>query len=321
MSRTNRADVAQACGHETLLVPESFWSDASQGVASMDGARPSRFPHLSWLGYRFSSPAESGACCWNLNGHAHALHMVFSGPHRVRWISRGRETSYSVQAGSFHYLPADDESHTIVASPVGAIRSYTLFVPPQHITEVAAADHHGNRVELHRLLVHDDPVLQTCLSQLAATGSVEEAADARAEADEAARMLVLRLIQLGGGGTPDWHSDDSIFTWRTLQHLVSYIDEHLRISPSVADMSFLVGLSPSHFAKKFRKTTGLSLHRFINRRRIVAAMDLLKDQSQSLAHVALDLGFSSQSHFTHLFSNVTCMTPAKYQKQFKRTVG
>jgi AraC-like DNA-binding protein len=50
-------------------------------------------------------------------------------------------------------------------------------------------------------------------------------------------------------------------------------------------------------------------------------MELLKDQSQSLASVALDLGFSSQSHFTHLFSMLTCMTPAKYQKQFQPTVG
>lgn len=287
----------------------------------MDGARLSRFPHLSWLGYGFTTPAESGACCWNLNGHAHALHMVFSGSHRVRWISRGREIPYSVQAGSFHYLPADDESHTIVASAVSGIRSYTVFVPPQHITEVAAADQLGIRPELRRLLVHDDPVLQKCLGQLAMTGSMDEASDARAEADEAARTLVLRLIQLSGGGTPEWHSDDSTFTWRTLRHLVSHIDEHLRITPSLTDMGLLVGLSPSHFAKKFRQTTGLSLHRFINRRRIVAALELLRDQSQSLAHVALDLGFSSQSHFTHLFSNFTCMTPAKYQKQFKRTVG
>jgi len=41
------------------------------------------------------------------------------------------------------------------------------------------------------------------------------------------------------------------------------------------------------------------------------------DHRRPLASVALDLGFSSQSHFTRLFSSLTGMTPAKYRKQFR----
>ena len=65
---------------------------------------------------------------------------------------------------------------------------------------------------------------------------------------------------------------------------------------------------------------GLSLHRFINLRRIDRSLDVLKEGSDSLAGVALDLGFSSQSHFTRLWSSLTGMTPAKDRNQFKRTV-
>jgi len=83
----------------------------------------------------------------------------------------------------------------------------------------------------------------------------------------------------------------------------------------------LVGLSPSHFATKFRRSAGLSLQRFINRRRIRRSLELLKTTSESLVSVSLALGFSSQSHFTRLFSEATCMTPAKYQKQFWKTIG
>jgi len=79
-------------------------------------------------------------------------------------------------------------------------------------------------------------------------------------------------------------------------------------------------MSPSHFAKKFRQSTGLSLNRFVNRRRIIRSLETLKTDV-SLASIALDLGFASQSHFTRLFSHMTGMTPAKYQKSFKRTVG
>lgn len=82
----------------------------------MDGAELTRFPHLSWLGYSFQAPASTGQCSWHLHGSTHALHMVFSGPQRVRWISRGRDIGYMVRQGSFHYLPADHEQHTIVAA-------------------------------------------------------------------------------------------------------------------------------------------------------------------------------------------------------------
>jgi len=81
-----------------------------------------------------------------------------------------------------------------------------------------------------------------------------------------------------------------------------------------------VGLSPSHFAKKFRHSTGLSLCRFINRRRILRSLETLKTDGP-VANVALDLGFSSQSHFTRIFSGLTGMTPARYQKQARRIVG
>jgi AraC-like DNA-binding protein len=182
----------------------------------------------------------------------------------------------------------------------------------------SASDHLEDRVELHRLLVHDDMVLQAFMHPLSWQPSTTSG---DAHQDETGRTLALRLIVLQGGRTPNWHADDSMFTSRSLRHLVSHIAAHLRIDPSVTDMGLLVGLSPSHFAKKFRQTTGLSLHRFINRRRISASMELLKDSSRSLAGVALELGFSSQSHFTHVFSTLTCMTPAKYQKQFRRTLG
>lgn len=287
----------------------------------MDGARPAPFPHHSWLGYEFESPAGAGVCAWNLNGNAHALHMVFSGRGRVRWISRGRETPYAMRGGSFHYLPADDAQHTIIADPDGAVRSFTLFVPRRHLQEVAAAEHVETRVELDRLLVHDDPVLQACMRRLAMPTAGDANGAAAGSKDEAAHRLVLRLIQAAGGAAPDWHADGSTFTRRTLDHLVSHIDAHLRIAPTLGDMAGLTGLSPSHFAKKFRQSTGLSLHRFVNRRRVLRSLEVLKTSSDSLAGVALELGFSSQSHFARLFSGVTCMTPAKYRKQFQRTVG
>jgi AraC family transcriptional regulator len=44
-------------------------------------------------------------------------------------------------------------------------------------------------------------------------------------------------------------------------------------------------------------------------------MALLGTSSTPLSQIALDLGFSSQSHFTRLFSSLTGFTPAGYRRQ------
>jgi AraC family transcriptional regulator len=106
-----------------------------------------------------------------------------------------------------------------------------------------------------------------------------------------------------------------------MSQIVEYIDSRMAHHISLEEIGLLVRLSPSHCAKKFRGTAGESLGRFINRRRLAQSLVTLKSDATTLTRVALDLGFSSQSHFTRLFSDLTGMTPAKYRKQFKRTVG
>ena len=286
----------------------------------MDGAQLSRFPHLSWLGFFFESSPASGTLCHNLNGKTHCLNLPFYGRGLVRWISRGRESRYAASAGVMHFLPADGESHTILADVDRVALAYTLFLPRGHLDAVTAADHVPACVEYNRLVIQDDAVLRSCMIRIAKPTPASDACSGAAQ-DEAARRLVLRLVELSGGGRPDWGDDASVFDRRTLGNVVEYIDAHLKIPPCLSDLGTRVGLSPSHFAKKFRQSTGLSLHRFVNRRRIRASLEALKDQGRPLSHIALEIGFSSQAHFTHMFAGITSMTPARYRKQFRRTVG
>jgi len=86
------------------------------------------------------------------------------------------------------------------------------------------------------------------------------------------------------------------------------------------DLGMLTGLSPSHSARKFRQTTGVSLARFVNRRRLQAAIRQFATTDGLLATLAQELGFSSPSHFTRLFSRLTGMRPGRYRRQLRPTV-
>ena len=286
----------------------------------MDGARLSRFPQFSWLGFRIISQAKPTLFSNHVHSRCHMVGMTAHGSQIVRWISRGIEKRWAMKTGAVNFFPRDGEQHTFLLSQEPFLDMPVFLIPDAHLRDCLNSDHHEYRAGMRQHTFHDDAVLQSCLRRLASPRQ-PNADDSGIQIEEAARRLVLRITELTGGGRPDWHDDESVFEPRVLRHLVNEIDEHLRIEPMLSDMAILVGLSPSHFAKKFRATTGLSLHRFISRRRIRASLESLKHQSQPLAHVALELGFSSQSHFTHVFSGLTGMTPAKYQKQFKRTVA
>jgi len=285
----------------------------------MDGARLSRFPHLSWLPLQFEASAATGLLVGHYRRVTHFIHKARKGRHAIRCIQQGREERWDADERTVHFFPATGDSFTTVCAAQYEYQGVAFAIPQGHLQAIADAESLESRSSLRRILTHDDVVLESCMDQLMAPARPNgDAGDLRK--DEVARRLVLRLYELSGAGTPDWKDDASIFDRRALLGLTVYVDEHLHIAPSLSDLSMLVGMSPSHFAKKFRHSTGLSMGRFVNRRRILRSLETLKTDLP-LASVALDLGFSSQSHFTHVFSGLTGMTPAKYQKQFRRTVG
>jgi AraC family transcriptional regulator len=57
----------------------------------------------------------------------------------------------------------------------------------------------------------------------------------------------------------------------------------------------------------------MSPHRYLILRRVEKAKQLLHDTSASVAQIALDVGFSNQSHFTQVFHAITGQTPGRYR--------
>ena len=75
------------------------------------------------------------------------------------------------------------------------------------------------------------------------------------------------------------------------------------------------GMSPFHFSRLFKKSTGKSPYQFVLQRRIERAKKLLRNSTRSLADVGGELGFSHQSHFTSAFRKQVGATPGAYRKE------
>lgn len=74
-----------------------------------------------------------------------------------------------------------------------------------------------------------------------------------------------------------------------------------------------VGLSRPHFFKLFRENTGLTPALYANTKRIERALDRLVGSQASITDIGFELGFSSQSHFTHFFSAHVGIAPRPYR--------
>jgi len=70
---------------------------------------------------------------------------------------------------------------------------------------------------------------------------------------------------------------------------------------SLSDVAAEAGASVFHLARMFRMRTGFSMHAYRNQLRLRAALPRLHDAVGDLTGLALELGFSSHSHFTEAF--------------------
>ncbi|MDB5970310.1 MAG: AraC family transcriptional regulator [Hydrocarboniphaga sp.] len=106
------------------------------------------------------------------------------------------------------------------------------------------------------------------------------------------------------------HSDSGL----KLDAMLDFIDSRLTEPLSLNDLADRVGVSRAHFARRFRTVTGMSPHRYVTQRRVERAKQMLRETSLCLAQIALDVGFSNQSHFTQVFHACTGQTPSQFRR-------
>jgi AraC-like DNA-binding protein len=84
------------------------------------------------------------------------------------------------------------------------------------------------------------------------------------------------------------------------------------------DVAKAVHTSPFHFTRIFQQRVGVPVHRYLTRLRLRAALERLAEGCDDLTALALDLGFSSHSHFTDAFRREFGTTPSEVRRSASR---
>jgi AraC-like DNA-binding protein len=94
-----------------------------------------------------------------------------------------------------------------------------------------------------------------------------------------------------------------------LKRTVEYMQASLLRDVRLKELASVAGLSPSHFGRAFKASTGLTPHRWIVQRRVQLAQRLMRESGKSIVIAAQMAGFATQSHFTKAFRTMTGATP------------
>ncbi|MGN0165348.1 MAG: helix-turn-helix transcriptional regulator [Lachnospiraceae bacterium] len=96
----------------------------------------------------------------------------------------------------------------------------------------------------------------------------------------------------------------------------AYIFSHLHDKITVEELAAELCVNANYLSSLFKKHQGVSLSHYILEEKINRAKNLLTYSDYSYIDIASYLGFSSQSHFSVQFKNITGYTPKAYRDEF-----
>jgi len=103
---------------------------------------------------------------------------------------------------------------------------------------------------------------------------------------------------------------------------LKHAEEMLRASfsspPSLWDLASALGVHPVHLAREFRRHFSCTVGGYITGLRIDFARRALLETEASLMEVALNGGFSDQSHFTRAFRRAMGLPPGQFRRSYRR---
>lgn len=103
----------------------------------------------------------------------------------------------------------------------------------------------------------------------------------------------------------------SPFAFRRIEE---FIMENINQNINIEQLAAIAGMSPSHFIRSFKKSTGQPPHKFLISTRLTYARKLIVDTNLNLKSIAELAGFSSQSHLSYQMKRTWGTTPLSIRK-------
>jgi len=133
-------------------------------------------------------------------------------------------------------------------------------------------------------------------------------------AESLTQALSVHLLREHSTLYPRSEHEGGLSSWQ-LKDVLAYMRDHLAEPLGLEDLARSVGLSPYHFARRFKRSTGRTVHAYVLEERLKAAKRLLLARQLPLSGIALEVGFADQSHLTRHFKRRYGLPPARWGRK------
>jgi AraC-like DNA-binding protein len=106
-----------------------------------------------------------------------------------------------------------------------------------------------------------------------------------------------------------------------LRRARDHIDRHYRAALDLGQLSAVAGVSKYHFARSFEAAYGETPIRYLTRRRIERAQDLLRHANLTVTEVCMLVGFASLGSFSSRFTQLVGESPTAYRDRWAARGG
>jgi AraC-like DNA-binding protein len=97
-----------------------------------------------------------------------------------------------------------------------------------------------------------------------------------------------------------------------VEKVIALLREKLAEPPNLEEIGRFVGCSPFHLSRTFSTETGLTIPQYIRQLRLERAAELLRSGNFNVTEAALEVGYSSLSHFSQAFHEAFGCCPGLY---------
>jgi AraC family transcriptional regulator len=211
--------------------------------------------------------------------------------------------------GDITFVPAGQPSYWLCKGGDTHRPMLNIHLQPELIAQVAE----GTEIDLQQITLLNclgqkdlqlHQVVMLLLAELQSDGIM-----GRLYAESLIQVLVIHLLRHYSTITQTITSGNKDLTRVQLQQAIDYIHAHLNRDLSLAELASVINISPTYFASLFKQAVGISPHQYVIQQRVEQAKAMLSKTDLAIADIALEVGFSSQSHLTKQFKRITGMTP------------
>ena len=250
-----------------------------------------------------------------IRDHLVVLHL--DGPVIARQVLGKSQERRTVGPGAFNLNPGGVDFGVRLE---GGLESLHVYLRDAVLREVAAELLGGDpaRVELVSRLGNHDPLIEQLALGIREALMAPDDPGSAVYADQLARALGARLLRAHSNRTPQPPEPPRGGLTRTqLARAIECMDANLDERLSLVEIAGAVGLSPAHFIRQFKASTGMAPHKYLVRLRLERAKRLLRETDRSIAQIAYECGFSHQEHMTRFFGRLAGTTPAAFRRAMR----